>query len=77
MKFKCDHHYPRGNDGRVNPCEFCGKEKVIRFFSLDGYYNKNAYSLGQKANFENMNPFVKNTNSWFNWNNGKNTNNNK
>ena len=76
-KKDCDHHYPRGNDGAINPCEFCGKEKIIRFFSLDGYYNEDAFLLGQKASFEDKNPFEPSTNSWFNWNKGKNTNNNE
>jgi len=75
-KKECDHCYPVGYDGRINKCSFCGKEKEIRFFELDGFHDKEAYLLGQKANFKDKNPFAKNTNSWFNWNNGKNTNNN-
>jgi hypothetical protein len=70
----CDHHYPRGGDGRINPCEFCGKEKAIRVFELDGYYNKEAYLLGQKSNENGKNPFEPSTNSWYNWNRGKNEN---
>lgn len=73
---ECDHFYPLGNDGRINKCAFCGLEKVIRFFELDGFYDKESFLLGQKANFEDKNPFKKQTNSWFNWNRGKNTNNN-
>lgn len=69
---QCDHHFPIGSDGRINPCEFCGKEKVIMFFELNGYYNKDAYLLGQKANITDKNPFEPSTNSWFNWNKGKN-----
>lgn len=68
----CDHLYKIGN----KLCIFCGKEKVIRFFELDGYYDKESFLLGQKANFNQKNPFKPSTNSWFNWNNGKNTNNN-
>ena len=72
---ECDHHFPRMKEGGMNVCEFCGKEKVMRFFSLDGFYNEEAFLLGQDASFEDKNPFEKNTNSWFNWNKGKNTNN--
>ena len=73
---ECDHLFPRGNDGRLNKCYFCGKEKEIRFFELDGFFDKEAYLLGQNANFDDKNPFKPSTNSWFNWNTGKNTNNN-
>jgi len=69
---KCDHHYPRGNDNGIRPCEFCGKEKVIRFFSLDGYFNKESYFLGQQSKESDKNPFEPSTNSWFNWNKGRN-----
>jgi hypothetical protein len=71
-KKQCDHHYPRGNDGGLRPCEFCNEEKVIQYFNLDGYFNDIVYLQGQSAKEEDLNPFVKNTNSWFNWNKGKN-----
>lgn len=73
---ECDHCYPIGNNKEIKRCGFCDKEKVIIFFELDGYHDKESFLLGQKSSFEDKNPFKKNTNSWFNWNRGKNTNNN-
>jgi hypothetical protein len=68
----CDHYFPRGNDGGLRPCEFCNEEKVIRFFNLDGYYNEIVYLEGQSSLENSSNPYIKNTNSWFNWNKGRN-----
>lgn len=51
-------------------------EKVLESFWLEGYYDEIPFLLGQKANFNDKNPFVEKTNSWYNWNRGKNTNNN-
>lgn len=74
-KIECDHYFPPfGRNGEVNRCVFCSKEKLI--LSCFSYFDKESYLLGQKANFEDRNPFEPLTNSWFNWNNGKNTNNN-
>lgn len=66
----CDHYYPIGSDGRYNKCEFCGKEKEI--LSIYSHFDKEPYLLGQNANELDKNPFLKNTNSWYNWNKGKN-----
>lgn len=73
---ECEHHFPRGIDGRINKCEFCNEEKTIEFFSIDGFFDKTPFLIGQKANFCDKNPYKTHTNSWFNWNRGKNTNNN-
>jgi hypothetical protein len=67
----CDHYYPIGSDGRINKCEFCGDEKVI--YSIFSYFDEDSYLLGQKAKETDINPFKLNTNSWYNWNRGKNT----
>ena len=67
---ECDHYYPRGNDGRLNECEFCGKEKEI--LSAESYFDEHSYTLGRKAEEDDINPFFKNTNSRYNWNKGKN-----
>ena len=68
--FNCDHHYPRGNDGRLNRCEFCNREKEIS--SIESSFDEESYLLVQKADEFYKNPFLKNTNSWYNWNRGKN-----
>ena len=67
---ECDHYYPRGNDGRLNKCEFCGKEKQI--LSIESYFDEESYLLGQESEEEEVNPFLEKTNSWYNWNRGRN-----
>ena len=59
--------------GKKTECNY-KKEKVIRFFSIDGYYDEKSFLMGQKSSFKDKNPFYPSTNSWFNWNRGKNTN---
>jgi hypothetical protein len=67
---ECDHYYPRGSDGILNSCEFCGKEKQI--LSIESYFDEDSYLLGQKADYGEKNPFLEKTNSWYNWNKGYN-----
>lgn len=72
-KTKCDHHYPRGSDGRLNKCEFCGNEKHILW--SESYFDEESYLLGNNSNLADENPFLENTNSWYNWNRGINNKN--
>jgi hypothetical protein len=69
--FHCEHYYPPFNKkGVIDRCVFCKREKEI--ISAESVFNKEAYLLGQKTEEPNKNPFFKNTNSWYNWNRGKN-----
>lgn len=51
----------------TNKIEF---EKPILW--IESKYNELAYLQGQNAKEKDTNPFEKNTNSWYNWNKGKN-----
>ena len=44
--------------------------KII--ISAESYLDNESYLLGQNAKELDKNPFLKNTNSWYNWNRGKN-----
>lgn len=44
------------------------KEKKI--LSAESYFDEVPYLLGQNAKETDVNPFEKNTNSWYNWNRG-------
>ena len=69
---KCDHYFAINKNGKLLPCEFCGREKKI--LSIYSQFDKEPYLLGQKAKETDKNPFEKNTNSWYNWNKGRNEN---
>lgn len=47
-----------------------------KILSSEIRYIEKYFLMGQNADFEDTNPFEPETNKWFNWNRGKNTNNN-
>lgn len=50
--------------------EFKDKNKTI--ISIESHFDKASYLQGQNSKELDKNPFLKNTNSWYNWNRGKN-----
>lgn len=43
-----------------------------KILSAESYFDEESYLIGQNAKEEDINPFTKNTNCWYNWNKGKN-----
>jgi len=46
------------------------KEKPVLWMLHE--FNLQAFTLGKESNSNSKNPFIKNTNSWYSWNRGKN-----
>ena len=47
-------------------------KKENKILSVESEFDESPYLLGQNSKETDENPFEKNTNSWYNWNRGRN-----